>query len=118
MKRAAPVFTNLGMHFVAAGLDVILVQIEVNVRGLLAVHTRRLIKSKRGVANVSFGTVRMTIASPDDKEKAARAHEIATRCEDYDRMAEQNINLLAENGLLRSELYCIRHRSENHGSGI
>lgn len=77
MKRVAPTFTNLGMHFVAAGSEVVLVQVEVNVRGLLAVHARRLIKSKRGTANLSQGTVRMSIASPDDQERAARAREQA-----------------------------------------
>ncbi|MES2697263.1 MAG: hypothetical protein V4773_27610 [Verrucomicrobiota bacterium] len=76
-QRPAIVFTNLGMHFVDAGAEVVTVQVEVNVRGLLAVHARRLIKSKRGVANVSFGTVRMTLASTDDKEKAARAHALS-----------------------------------------
>lgn len=118
MKRAAPVFTNLGMHFVAAGSDVVLVQIEVNVRGLLAVHARRLIKSKRGVANVSFGTVRLTVATPDDQEKANRAHVMATKCDDYDRMAEQNINLHAENGLLRQLINERNYARESHGSGI
>lgn len=77
MKRAAPVFTDLGMHFVDTGAEVVLVQIEVKVRGLLAVHARRLIKSKRGTANVSQGTVRMSIATPDDQERAARARAVA-----------------------------------------
>ncbi|MBI5689291.1 MAG: hypothetical protein HZC55_04280 [Verrucomicrobia bacterium] len=76
-KRAAPVFTNLGMYFVDAGVEIVLVQVEVNVRGLLAVHARRLIKSKRGAANLSRGTVRMSIASAGDQERAARARETA-----------------------------------------
>lgn len=118
MKRTPPQFTNLGMHFVAAGSDVVLVQVEVNVRGLLAVHARRLIKSKRGTANISFGTVRLTVATPDDQERAHRAHEVATKCEDYDRMAEQNTALLAENGLLRQLINERNHVRENHGSGI
>lgn len=71
MKRNPPVFTNLGMHFLQVSADkIVLVQVEVNVRGLIAVHARRLCKSKRGLACVSSGTVRMSLATPDCKEAA------------------------------------------------
>ena len=118
MKRAAPQFTNLGMYFVDAGAEVVLVQVEVNVRGLLAVHARRLIKSKRGIANLSQGTVRMTVATPDDQEKAQRAHAIAVKCEDHDRMAAENIQLHSEVGKLRRLLQDRAFAREKEGSGI
>lgn len=72
MKRPAPIFTNLGMHFVNVSADkVALVQVEVNVRGLLSVHARRLCKSKRGMACLSGGAVRMILATPEDREIAS-----------------------------------------------
>lgn len=76
VKKSPPVFTSLGMHFVNVSADqVVLVQVEINVRGLLAVHGRRLVKSKRGAASASSGTVRMTLATPGDREIAhAVAH--------------------------------------------
>lgn len=79
--RKAPVFTNLGMHFVDAGSELVLVEVQVNVRGLLALHARRLIKSKQALATVGRGTVRMSIATPDDQERAARAKACAVEVE-------------------------------------
>jgi hypothetical protein len=94
VKRIAPTFTNLGMHYVYDGVQCVLVQVEVNVRGLLAVHARRLIKSKRGQANLSRGTVRMSLASPDDQERAREAQ----------RVKEEMAELLRENQSLRRTL--------------
>ncbi|QYM80252.1 hypothetical protein K0B96_06460 [Horticoccus luteus] len=75
--KKSPVFTNLGMHFVDAGAEIVLVHVDVNVRGLLALHARRLIKSKRALATLGKGTIRMSIASADDQERAARARAVA-----------------------------------------
>jgi len=117
-KRPAPSFTNLGMHFVAAGREVVLVQVEINVRGLLAKNARRLIKSKRGVACLSGGAVRMTIATPDDQEKAHREAEIVRRCEDYDRMAQENVRLYSELGDLKRKTIGAAFHRQSDGSGI
>jgi hypothetical protein len=71
MKSQGPTFTSLGMHFVSVSAkDVVTVLVEVNVRGLLSLHARRLCKSKRGMACLSSGTVRMTLATPTDHEAA------------------------------------------------
>lgn len=118
MSRVQPVFTNLGMHFVSAGAEVMLVQVEVNVRGLLSLHARRLIKSKRAMASVSSGTVRMTLATPDSQEKAVAVREVVAKCDDYDRMAELNCGLYAEVGRLRSLVRQPVFQAEHEGSGI
>lgn len=119
MKRPAPVFTNLGMHFVNVSANqVVLVQVEVNVRGLLAVHGRRLCKSKVGKASASSGTVRMTLATPDDREIAhAVAHSPAFINERaaHDAMSE-NERLLTELTRLRHEL--IAAERSYHGSTL
>lgn len=110
MKRPPAVFTNLGMHFLHVSAEhVALVQVEVNVRGLIAVHARRLCKSKRGLACVSSGTVRMTLATPDSQEAAAV-------------VARQAIEKDAEIGRLHQELSRLRHElqeaSKAEGSRI
>ena len=71
-RKKAPTFTSIGMHFVqVSGAEIVLVAIDINVRGLLAVHARRLCKSKRGIATCCRGTVRMALATPADREIAA-----------------------------------------------
>lgn len=123
--RVQPVFTNLGMHFVQAGSEVVLVQVEVNVRGLLSLHARRLIKSRRGMATVSSQTVRMTIATPEGQETAAAARDVVEKCEGYDRMhaehasmARQNIALFEQVGFLNRKLSDRQCALEREGSGI
>lgn len=105
MKRPAPVFTNLGMHFVNVSADrVVLVQVEVNVRGLLAVHGRRLVKSKSGRACLSSGAVRMSLATPDDREIA---HAVAHSPTFINERAAHEA--LSENERLHTEITPLRH---------
>ncbi len=96
-------FTSLGMHFVnVSKTEVATVLVEVNVRGLLAVHARRLCKSKRGMATVSSGTVRITLATPGDRELA---HAVWLR-EAGDERALQVI--LNENDRLQREIEVLK----------
>lgn len=94
------------MHFVnLSRTEVATVLVEVNVRGLLAMHARRLCKSKRAMATVSSGTVRIALATPDSRELA---HKVWLR-EHGEEAAQQGLlnmidRLTTENALLRKAL--------------
>ena len=106
MKRTAPTFTSLGMHFVnVSATEVATVLVEVNVRGLLSLHARRLCKSKRGMATVSHGTVRVTLATPTDRELAHKVwlREAGDEAS-INSLLRMNDNLVQENAVLRAAL--------------
>ncbi len=117
MPRTPHSYTNLGMHFVnVSAEEVVLVQVEVNLRGLLAVHGRRLVKSKRGIASASSGTVRMTLATPGDREIAhAVAHSPGfTNERDLHDALEENERLHREITRLRHEVIELERKATPH----
>lgn len=62
------------MHFMPAPDETpVLVSIEVNVPRLLAILAKRVGKSKRGVASIGRGSVRVALATPEAREVCAAA---------------------------------------------
>lgn len=67
---AAPVerLTSLGMHFIDVDGSPVLVNVAINVPRILAVLGKRLVKSKRGTANLAHGSVRLSVATLEGLE--------------------------------------------------